>query len=218
MRLGIIAALPQELGPALKALPTTKSKVEHLVCFESPSLIFTVAGIGRRRAAAAALVVANKFKPHALVSIGFCGALTDDLETGDLVLGGTSVHGATTSLIDLALSDAIKARRGNVVTVDKVVLDAEEKRKLAKESGAIVVDMEADGIAVAAQSRGLAFLAVKIVIDTPSSPLSSSYGGCWPVFKDLLRGRLMGMMLDAKRVKLAAERLKDFLVALSSAT
>jgi hypothetical protein len=34
------------------------------------------------------------------------------------------------------------------------------------------------------------------------------------VLKDLLRGSLMGMIYDSKRVKLASERMRDFIVAL----
>ncbi|MBV8879172.1 MAG: hypothetical protein JO332_04320, partial [Planctomycetaceae bacterium] len=202
MKLGVVAALAQELEPTLKAIPTSPRTVERLRCHESPSLVFAAGGIGSRPAAAAALLVADTFKPEALVSVGFCGALTDDLETADLILGGTTNHGATSSLLDRALAAAPNARRGNVVTVPKVVVDKEEKRKLAKETGALIVDMEADAVALAAKARGLGFLAVKAVIDTPSAPLASTYSGCWTVFKDLLRGSLMGMVYDSKRVKL----------------
>jgi nucleoside phosphorylase len=216
MKLGVIAALGQELGPTLKAIPTTTRLIYNLKIHESPALIFAAGGVGTRLAAAAALLVADQCKPDALLSIGFCGALSDDLETADLILGGTMNHPATESLLTLAQGAAPKARSGTVVTVDKVVLGAEEKRALAKKTGALVVDMEADAVAIAAKARGLGFLAVKVVIDTPSSPLASTYSGCWSVLKDLLRGSLMGMIHDSRRVKLAAERLRDFLVALGT--
>jgi nucleoside phosphorylase len=218
VKLGVIAALSQELGPTLRAIPTTTRTVDHLKIHESPSLVFAAGGIGARPAAAAALLVADRCKPDGLLSIGFCGALSDDLETADLLLGGTSNHPAADSLLTLAREAAPKARTGSVVTVDKVLLGADEKRALAKKSGALVVDMEADAVALAAKARGLGFLAVKIVIDTPSAPLSSTYTGCWTVLRDLLRGSLMGMIHDSKRVKLAAERLRDFFVALNERT
>lgn len=217
MKLGVIAALSQELGPTLRAIPTTPRTLEHLKVYESPAFVFAAGGVGTRPAAAASLLVADNYKPDALLSIGFCGALTDDLEAADMLIGGTANHPATESLVTLAQAAAPKARSGKVVTVDKVVLGADEKRALAKKSGAIVVDMEADAVAIAAKARGLGFLAVKVVIDTPSAPLASTYAGCWTVFKDLMRGSLMGMMHDSKRVKLAAERLRDFLVNLNSA-
>ncbi len=216
MKLGVVAALSQELAPTLKSIPTTPRVVDHLTIHDSPSLVFAAGGVGKRPAAAAALLVADHCKPDALVSVGFCGALTDDLETADLVIGGTTNHGATASLLDLALSAAGKVHRGTVHTVDKVVLIAADKLELAKKTGALVVDMEADAVAIAAKARGLAFLAVKVVLDTPAQPLASSYAGCWPVLKDIVLspGSIMGMVYDAKRVKLAAERLRDFFVAL----
>jgi hypothetical protein len=74
--------------------------------------------------------------------------------------------------------------------------------------------MEADAVGVAAQARGLGFLAVKAVIDTPAAPLASTYSGCWTVLGDLLKGSVMGMIYDSKRVKLASERLREFFLAL----
>ena len=53
-----------------------------------------------------------------------------------------------------------------------------------------------------------------LVIDTPADPLASTYSGCWTVALDLLKGSLLGMIHDSKRVKLAAGRLKDFFVAI----
>lgn len=216
MKLGVIAALPHELGPTLKVFPSTVRPVEHLQCRESPPFVFTVGGIGDRRAAAAALLVADAFKPHALLSVGFCGALRDDLETADLILGGTTTHPASEDVLEVARAAAPKARSGTVLTVREVILGAEEKKAAAAKSGAAVVDMEAEAVAKAARVRRVGFLSVKVVIDTPSEPLASSYAGCGTVLKDILfrPGTILQMMLDSKRVKLAAERLKDFFVAL----
>jgi hypothetical protein len=76
--------------------------------------------------------------------------------------------------------------------------------------------MEAEAVAVAARARGLGFLCVKVVIDTPSEPLASTYAGCWKVMLDLLArpGTIGQMIYDSKRVKLAADRLRDFFLKL----
>jgi len=216
VRLGVIAALSQELGPTLTAIQTSTRVVDRLQIHDSPSLTFAVGGVGSRPAAAAALLVADQVKPDALLSVGFCGALTDDLDTGDLVLGGSSQHPATESLLTLLLEAAPKARRGSVVTVARVFVNADEKRTLAKHSKALVVDMEADAVALAAEKRGLGFAAVKVVIDTPAAPLASTYTSVWSVLKDMILkpGSVMGMVYDSKRVTIAADRLKEFFLAL----
>jgi len=82
MKLGVIAALQTELKPTLVALPHQSRSFEHLRFHETPSLVFVVGGIGAKAAAAASLVMVDRFKPDALVSAGFCGALNDQLETG----------------------------------------------------------------------------------------------------------------------------------------
>lgn len=216
MKLGVVAALQTELGPTLQALQPSVRQVEHLRFHETPSLVFVAGGVGARPAAAAALLMADTAKPDALISLGFCGALTDDLQTPDLVLGGSTAHPASPELLDLARSAAPQAKSGSVLTVPKVLVKTEDKAALAKSSGALVVDMEADAVGVVARSRKLGFLCVKVVIDTPSEPLASTYAGCWTVLKDMILspGTIMQMAYDSKRVKVAAQRLKDFFLAL----
>ncbi|MBI3855220.1 MAG: hypothetical protein HY293_05975 [Planctomycetes bacterium] len=216
MALGVIAALQTELGPTLQAFRPTPRRLEHLRCHEAAPFVFVAGGVGSRPAAAAALLVADAFKPTALLSVGFCGALRDDFETAEIVVGGTPTHPPDAALLDLARAASPKSRAGTVLTVSKVMLDPAEKKSVASRTGAAVVDMEAEAVALAARARGLGFLAVKVVIDTPSEPLASSYSGCWSVAKEVLLrpGSIMQMVYDSKRVKVAAERLKDFFVAL----
>ena len=216
MKLGVIAALKTELQPTFVALPPTSRAVEHLRFHETPSLVFVAGGIGARAAAAASLLMVDHFKPDALVSAGFCGALTDDLEAGDLLLGGTTKSRPDAALLDLARAAAPQARQGSVRTVEKVIVKAEDKKKLKEETSAVAVEMEAEAVALAARSRSVGFLSVKVVIDTPSEPLASTYSGCGRVLLDLLINPMtIGQMIyDSKRVKMAADRLKDFFVAL----
>jgi len=216
MKLGVIAALKTELNPTLAAFSPASRGVEHLRFHETPSLVFVAGGIGAKAAAAASLLMVDHFKPEAILSTGFCGALTDDLATGDLLVGRTTKSRADAALLDLARAAAPQAREGSIRTVEKVVLKAEDKKKLSQETGALAVDMEAEAVALAARSRNVGFLSVKVVIDTPSEPLASSYAGCGRVLLDVLSNPMtIGQMIyDSKRVKLAAERLRDFFVAL----
>ena len=218
MKLGVVAALSNELAPTLRALNPSSRSVERLRCHEAPPFIFAASGVGARPAATAALLMADAFKPDALLSVGYCGALTDDLRTADLILGGTVGHPASASLLEFARAAAPDAKLAEIAMVPKVLIDAEEKKSLAKKTGAVAVDMESAAVAKAARERGLEFLCVKVVIDTPADPLASSYAGCWTVFKDILLhpGTTLQMSYDSKRVKLAAERLRDFFIALKA--
>ena len=216
MKLGVIAALQTELTPTLSAFPHASRRIEHLRFHDAGSFVFVAGGVGPKPAASASLVMVDHFKPDALVSAGFCGALTDDLETADVILGGTKKRPADEKLLELAQAAAPKAKPGRIRTVEKVVLNAEEKKALGQESGALVVDMEAEAVGLAARSRNVGFLSVKVVIDTPSQPLASTYAGCWVVLRDVVfrPGMIPQMIYDSKRVKVAADRLKDFFLAL----
>ena len=217
MKLGIIAALSTELKATLQALPPQKSPVvQGLACHECPPFVFAASGVGARPAAAATLLLADAQRPEAILSVGFCGALTDDHKTGDLILGGTGGHPATPAILDLLRSAAPQAKVGELAMVPKVVTDFDEKRSIWKKTGALAIDMESGAVAVAAKERGLGFACVKVVIDTPSDPLASTYAGCLSVLKDVLLrpGTLLLMAYDSKRVKLASERLRDFFLAL----
>src|ERR1051325_4657932 len=122
MKLGVIAALKTELNPTLAALSPASRAVEHLRFHETPSLVFVAGGGGAKAAAAASLLMVDHFKPDALLSTGFCGALTDDLATGDLLVGRTTKSRADAALLDLARAAAPQAREGSIRTVEKVVL------------------------------------------------------------------------------------------------
>ncbi len=210
MKLGVIVALPQELGPIVRSLKPHTLKVEGLRCYVSDPYIFAAAGVGARPATAAALLVADTFKPDALISAGFCGAITGNLKPGDLILGGTTGHPASPDLLRAAKTAAPGARFDEIAMVPKVVVDAAEKKTLAEKTGAIAIDMESAAVGVAARNRGLKFLCVKVVIDTPTEPLASTYAGCWTVLWQVVRkpGTLLAMYDDSLRVKLAAEQLR----------
>jgi nucleoside phosphorylase len=218
MKLGIIAALHTELKPTLSVLLHSSRRIEHVRFYDAGPFVFAAGGVGAKPAAAASLLMVEHFKPDALVSTGFCGALSDELETGQLIIGGTKKRPADEKLLEMAQAAAPKAKAGRIRTVEKVVVKAEDKKTLGQESGALVVDMEAEAVALAARSRNVGFLSVKAVIDTPSEPLASTYAGCWTVLRDVVLrpGTVMQMVYDAKRVKIASERLKEFFVALSS--
>jgi nucleoside phosphorylase len=182
----------------------------------SPPFCFLIGGVGAEKAATAALGLVSAEKPDALLSVGFCGAITGDLDIGDLLLGGTTRYPADPELLALAKSATAKSKSGTVATVTRVLNQAADKKLIADKTGARAIDMEADAVGKAAADAGLKFLCVKAVIDTPAQPLASNYESFWSVFKDIVLrpGSIMGMVYDAKRVKVASEVLRDFFVAL----
>jgi adenosylhomocysteine nucleosidase len=123
-------------------------------------------GAGRKRAAAAADAGIDAWRPEAVVSTGFCGALDERLSVASVVVGSDGQ--------ELAGESACPTVRGRICTVDHIVRTAEEKRKL-RATGAIVVEMEAAGVAERAQVHGLKFCCVRAVTDLAGEDLANDF-------------------------------------------
>lgn len=198
--MGVVAALRTELKPTLEALP------------RPAPLAFIISGVGSRRAEAASHSLAPDV--DGLLSVGFCGALTDDFAPGDLLLGGTTGHEASPDLLDLARTCG-SHRSASVAMVDHVIVDSREKEEIAKRTGAAAVDMESAAVGAVARERRLKFLCVKVVLDTPSKPLACSYSSGGRVALQILRRPwiIPRMWADGRRAREGAGRLRDFFVA-----
>ena len=95
----------------------------------------------------------------AVLNVGLCGALAEDLEVGDIVVG-TAING-----IPIEIPEArLRHRLGPILSVDHVVQTAEEKRELGR-TGAIAVEMEAAAALDRARRWGVPFYCVRAVSD-----------------------------------------------------
>ena len=112
-----------------------------------PGVHSHVAGVGRRRARVAAERALADASPRLIVAAGFCGALVPDLRVGDVVTE-------------------------RIVTVDRLVADPAEKRRLAEAHHAVAVDMESAAVAAVCAERGVSFRTVRAVSDTADTALS----------------------------------------------
>lgn len=105
-----------------------------------------------------------------IISFGIAGGLAPDLLPGDCVVASTIIDRTTSCSTDAVwsrhLSAAIpNARSGAIVGVDRVIADPQHKKDLHAATGAIAVDMESHLVARLAAVNGLAFAAVRVVVD-----------------------------------------------------
>jgi 4-hydroxy-3-methylbut-2-en-1-yl diphosphate reductase len=129
--------------------------------------------MGPERARAAATRAAA-VPAQAVAVLGFCGALSEDLEPGDVVLA-SEVRGNAEPLQCQPLQQlgkelagaALAVREGPIVSVPKMSRGA--ARAALAEDGSIAVDMESAWLAPAAAGRPFAVL--RAVVDTPSREL-----------------------------------------------
>jgi adenosylhomocysteine nucleosidase len=195
--LGIVCALQAEarqLGPA-------KQRTESLAALSDGTLLH-VSGMGSEAAAEGArtLVAAGA---TALVSWGMAGGLDPALTSGTLCLpseiiapGGTAIQ--TTCLWRERLSAALATRRppvgGRLVTSARAVGSVEDKAALFRETGAVAVDMESLAVAQVAQSRGMPFLAVRVIVDSAGDILPKAVTAAADAAGHLHLWRLLGAL------------------------
>lgn len=156
--IAIIAALPAELKPLVRTWQSPGSNLWTGRIGESQAIAIA-GGMG---AAAAERAVERAFaesNPAILVSYGWAGALTCAVKPPQVCV--------ISEVIDAAKGESFATASPNgfrLVTLDRVAR-YDEKRALAMQHQAVLVDMEAAAIARAAAARSLPFYCFKGVSD-----------------------------------------------------
>lgn len=111
-------------------------------------------------------------QPQGLISFGFAGGLSPELQAGELVVPeAVRACDGSQMKVDPALRHRLLAaivdpvRQGTVASVHAPVATAAAKAKIRAETGAAIVDMESEIVARAAAVAGLPFLVVRAVSD-----------------------------------------------------
>ncbi|MBS1857839.1 MAG: hypothetical protein JST11_20890 [Acidobacteria bacterium] len=130
-------------------------------------------GAGVRRAAAAVDAALAGFRPDAVVSTGFCGALSPELAIADIVVGD-SVAAGPLRFPALPPRASRPHRTGAVASIDHVAGTAAEKRQLHA-GGAIAVEMEAAGVAARAAAAAIPFYCIRAVSDLAGEDMANDF-------------------------------------------
>lgn len=159
-QVGIVAAMRLEIAPLVRTWQREQivNKGRRFTLYRSGAAVATAAGPTKESAATATNVLVETCAPRVLLSVGFAGALSAGLHTGDVVLPELVVDA------DTGESYATSAGRGVLVTSPQVA-GRDRKAELARRWSALAVDMEATAVAEIAQARGCDFAAVKAISD-----------------------------------------------------
>jgi len=109
-----------------------------------------------------------------VVSTGFAGGLRPGFKVGDLVMASEVIQassGDRSQPVSSYLSLSDKAQVGPFVTVDRVLTDPKAKTWAGNRFGAIAADMESAAVAQAATQAGVAWVAMRAILDPMESPL-----------------------------------------------
>jgi adenosylhomocysteine nucleosidase len=147
------------------------SFVERVGKLEGRPLAVAESGVGRQAAARAAEDLIKIHRPAWIVSAGFAAALTAELRCGHILMANAVTDERRKDLdvglhIDPRSLDAVRAMHvGRLLTVDRMIRDPDEKRKLAAEFAAVACDMETMAVAQVCRRRQVRFLSVRIISD-----------------------------------------------------
>jgi len=170
-QLGIIAALPAE------AKCLAKRPGYHYVLLSphplSEHVILSISGIGSEQAVKAATTLIQH-GADALLSWGCAGALSADVQPGDLLLPQSiqpeachtlSTDPAWHAHLSGLLANTCKPATGTLAGSANIITEPVQKRALYQSSGAIAVDMESAAIAMVAQKADIPFMAIRAIAD-----------------------------------------------------
>ncbi len=105
-----------------------------------------------------------------LISAGFAGALDQELQVGHLLIAENFSSPVLLGSPQLDFAEETLFL-GKLVTVQRVTDSKSDRAWLAKDSGAVAVDMETECIADACAARQLPMLSLRVISDTLAQPL-----------------------------------------------
>lgn len=191
--LGIVAALPGEMKTLRRAAAHWTSARPHIA----------LSGMGPKAAFAAADALAQR-GAAGLVSFGYVGALKPGLASGTLVVPDsvTTLYGARETVdrawfeaLQAALAGAVPMAAGPLLSTDRMITSAADKRQLHAATGALAVDMESAAVAAAARRHGLGFIAVRVVLDEATHAVPRAVTASLSADGRVQVGRLVGALV-----------------------
>jgi adenosylhomocysteine nucleosidase len=137
----------------------------------SRRIVILRSGPGRPNAARAAEVLIDGHRPRCVVSAGFAGGLSPELKRHEIVLAQEVILESGEHINTGPLPTAGGSSIGKLLTTDRVVRLADEKRSLFERTGASAVDMETFAVAEVCARRGSPFHSVRIIHDPADQTL-----------------------------------------------
>lgn len=190
-RIVLLAALPQEVRPFLRCSRARRRRGLPWPAWEfalgAVRGLLALSGMGAGAAREAAARLTAQFRPHCLVSLGFGGAVTPELQPGDLVLGeffykydpAAQVLEAVPAprppqplagLLRSLNSAGLGAFSGSLVTTPYIIHKARQAGPL-RSLPAPVLDLESAAVAEVARAEGLPFLGLRAITDTATEEI-----------------------------------------------
>jgi len=201
--LGVIAALPAEARCLVTQLDTKHTD------FTTPqqiadNVLLIISGMGSEQAGIASATLIDH-DANALLSWGCAGALSADLQAGDLLLprriqtetsAAFTTDAAWHARLEHRLTNAIpKLHTDALAGSVRIVADQQHKKLLHQSTGAIAVDMESAAIAACAQDAGIPFMAIRAIVDDAATTIPAYINHAMDSNGSIQPARLLAMLI-----------------------
>ncbi|MFN7993609.1 MAG: hypothetical protein U0Q18_08415 [Bryobacteraceae bacterium] len=179
-RILLVAAEPREFDGVLRHCSSVKRvrwPIDWAAYGECAGRRFWMAanGAGPLHAGMALDTGVPECRPDAVVSLGFCGALDQAMEIGDVFVATTVVGAGQQWAMCVPGSDGAY-RTGTLVSIPRVAQTAAEKAQL-RATGGLVVEMEAAGVAQRAATNRVPAFCVRAVSDLAGQSFVTDFNG-----------------------------------------
>lgn len=179
----IISSIKEEIAAIVKKtalLSVEEEKPRRLlkVNYNSRQILLLQTGMGKENAISSVSFVLDHYSVSTVISLGFAGALRDDLRAGDLVLYSKIFAKEISEPIkpDIELLSSIYSTmvskklkfstcKGNSFTSDHIIYGPDQKRGLREKYGCIAVDMESYWVAYVCSKHGVPFVCARAISD-----------------------------------------------------
>ena len=184
--IAILVAVKQELNPLLRRAQAGHIvRQAHLDFYEGAlgekPVAMLALGIGKECARIAAEMTIRCYRPDLVISAGFGGGLTEEVQDGDIVVGteildlhadyGSEIRWRTAHQVthlhglDSAAHNDFRVHFGKLITCEEMVLKAAAKQRIGQATGALSVDMETSAVAAVCAARQTDFLGIRCITD-----------------------------------------------------
>ena len=184
--LAVLTAMPREASSFAKTIHASPVRDRGRVSkgvFGGTGVFISTVGIGARETDRVVSELTREHGVTEILALGYAGAASQGLRTGDLVLGdeaclvddsgdvetlsnATSLDPGLLARAESALSRSdVRYRIGRIGTASCVVTDPDVKKRLGQRFGVLALDMETYQISETVSRYGLSFLAVRAILD-----------------------------------------------------
>ena len=170
--------------------------VEHVGSVDKRRVAIVETGVGREAAGSGCRDLIEVRRPDWIVSAGFAGALSPRLKRGHVLLADRVIDATGRSLaVGLQLGEEAAGAQpsvhvGRLLTVDQLVTDPAEKRRLGETHDALACDMESLAVAEVCREAKVRFLSVRIISDAVDETIP-------PVVANLVKQKSLAGKLGA---------------------